>query len=78
MPYFSIRLYQIIFVELFDCISGDTVSHLVNIELNCGVNSMKCVTANISGPVMQMLLEIVTGKQKHRLCLKISFMFEYF
>lgn len=64
-------------MELFDYIPGDTVSHLVNIELNCGVDSMKCVPANTSGAVLQMLLEIVTGKQKHSICLKVSFMFKY-
>lgn len=64
-------------MELFECIPGDTVNHLVNIELNCGVNSMKCVPANTSGAVLQMLLEVVTGKEKRSIRLKVSFMFKY-
>ena len=35
---------------------------LVDNKWHCGVNSMECVTANVHGTVMQMLLEIVTGK----------------
>lgn len=37
---------------------------LVNIKWYCDVNSMECVTANVHGTVMQMLLEIVTGKRE--------------